>query len=926
LIPDQDRGRWLVTGPPGTGKTEALRERFATLVSRGADPERIALFVLTRRASREGRERIAARLRRSLPALPIFTAHGYAFGLVRRRAAELGYDDEPLVLSAADQYTSVRELLAGEDPKAWPRFGHLLGVAGFAREVADFILRAQERLLAPEDLPSDVEVVAFYRRYKEVQALSGRTDFAGLLDQAVALLQANVGDEDRFDHILVDDYQDATLALDAIVAALAPDSSSVTIAADPGGHVFSYRGGSIEPLARIQTTLPGLEKIELNETHRAGVAAARLFAHPGEEADAVAHELLTARVDEDVPWDRMAVVLRRYGSSLSPLRQALSRHGIPHIVVGEAAAIAVEPAVAPILDLIRYALLPERRDDLVEPVLGSAAGGLDPHQLRQVRREARIRGLSIRALAESGAEGLPADINLAVQRLRDFVALITEHAAGDPAALFFELWSRFPSSARLVAEERHRDLDALAALGDILHRFVASRPNATIGEWLSTIEAAEFGPDPWVAPEERHPSAVRVTTAHRAHGSSYDVVCIAGCVEGEFPSAAPSARLVDIDRLTGPTTPQIRLAAHLAEEGRLFRLAASRARKRTVLFASHSTSSTRPLTQSRYAKLLGVEWSEAAHGAPTSLRGIEAGLRRRIADTTMPPPSRLAAVAAAAEAGLNAKAWWGGRAWTDPGAPLYSEEILTSYSRLSTLENCGLQYLYQVEMGLDPESTHSMWVGVLIHDIIDRAQRGVIPRTLDGVLTALDEGWDPDVFPSRAIESRRYQDCRAMLKRWIDGEKAEVVHSEVSFKYPLDGALIRGKIDAIFRMENGHLRIVDYKTGRYAPAQKGIDQNLQLAAYFLATVYDEELRKLGETGYMQLAFPAKEAWDGPGYTVRGTNVKPGYQEWAEGQLKELLARIRAENFAPSPEADCKWCDFKIICPLWPEGSDAGVQR
>jgi hypothetical protein len=47
----------------------------------------------------------------------------------------------------------------------------------------------------------------------------------------------------------------------------------------------------------------------------------------------------------------------------------------------------------------------------------------------------------------------------------------------------------------------------------------------------------------------------------------------------------------------------------------------------------------------------------------------------------------------------------------------------------------------------------------------------------------------------------------------------------------------------------------------------------------------------------------------------------GYEEWAEGRLKELLTRVRSEDFAPSPEADCTFCRFKPICPVWPEGAE-----
>ena len=70
--------------------------------------------------------------------------------------------------------------------------------------------------------------------------------------------------------------------------------------------------------------------------------------------------------------------------------------------------------------------------------------------------------------------------------------------------------------------------DALAALGDVLSNFVERRPDATIEDYLDTLEAAEFGPDPWVLPEERHPRAVRIVSAHRSHGTEVDVALVVG--------------------------------------------------------------------------------------------------------------------------------------------------------------------------------------------------------------------------------------------------------------------------------------------------------------------------------------------------------------------------------------------------------------
>jgi hypothetical protein len=117
------------------------------------------------------------------------------------------------------------------------------------------------------------------------------------------------------------------------------------------------------------------------------------------------------------------------------------------------------------------------------------------------------------------------------------------------------------------------------------------------------------------------------------------------------------------------------------------------------------------------------------------------------------------------------------------------------------------------------------------------------------------------------------------------------------------------------------LRLVDYKTGRWAPTKEEAEKNLQLAAYYLAMIRDPELSKLGKTGLLQLSFLGALRGE-EGFARVLVTPREGYGEWAEETITELVARIRAESFGPNPAADCKWCDFKPICPLWPQGQEA----
>src|SRR5438552_6757778 len=165
----------------------------------------------------------------------------------------------------------------------------------------------------------------------------------------------------------------------------------------------------------------------------------------------------------------------------------------------------------------------------------------------------------------------------------------------------------------------------------------------------------------------------------------------------------------------------------------------------------------------------------------------------------------------------------------------------------------------------------------------------------------------PETVPNDANEHRRYHDARDMLWRCLNGEHPQPLESEVWFGFPIDGAILRGRIDAVFPMENGHLRVVDYKTSRYPITDEQAKTDLQLASYYLAVKRTPELAALGPPGYLQLAYLGKGN-QRDGFARRGVSPKtiPNYEQDAQQRIRELLGRIRGEEFAPNPEADCQW--------------------
>ena len=943
-------GPLLVTGGPGTGKTAVLRERFARLVEGGADPERVALVVRSRRAQREAREILLQRLRMSLPGLRVMTIHGLAYHVMARQYRALDYESPPEILPAAEQFGKVRDLLAGEDPADWPAYGSMLGLRGFADEVRQFLLRAQEALLRPDDIRAKAEaaglagwaeLAGFLQRYQEVLDGQRMVDFAGLVEQAAA---AAPGGEPPFDHLMVDDFQDTTFATEALLAGLRPDT--LVVAGDPGAHVFSFQGFTDEPIGHFLEKMAGAATVELGTNHRSDGARLRavIAPHESEELAAATRSLRRLHVDEEVPWGRMAVVVRRHGAHVGGLLRALDDAGIPRWTPERGLSLLAEPATFPLVLALRWLARPQERAALVEPLLTSDLARIPPAVARGMARASQQAGEPPEdALAHT--EGLDAAQAGAVGDLRKLLAEAGTVADRSVLDAFSILWRDLPSSRRLVDRAERdpgarRELDAVVALS----RAVAAAGEAggaPVGAFIDELESGAEGPGYGDGtPPGPATDAVHVMTAHGAAGSEFDAVVVVGAVEGNFPSLSRPEPMFDLAVLDRRISQSERNRLRLADERRLFRMVLARARRDVVLTATDRQEDPSLSARSRFVEEAGAKWERlsrtGAAGAPLSSAEAAAAWRRTLAggaenpetEAAPGPAARLAALDGLAALGVDPSAWWFQRGWTDTGRPLH-ETVRVSFSRLDTLENCELQYVLNEELGLGSQSGYHAWVGHLVHALVEEYENGDLPQTLEGLCDAANARWRREEFPSFAVsEAFRRLVTEVMLANWYAayGDWPSLGR-EVRFQFEFDGATVTGVIDRVEEVTSGGNRIVDYKTGKPERAKKAED-NLQLGIYVLAVEEAEELAAFRPVRAVELAF------------VRGTEREPDrvaripwmpsgdhrqeYRDAMRERLSGLIERIRTmtagETYRPNPAANCRYCDFQTMCPLWPEGA------
>jgi RecB family exonuclease len=442
--------------------------------------------------------------------------------------------------------------------------------------------------------------------------------------------------------------------------------------------------------------------------------------------------------------------------------------------------------------------------------------------------------------------------------------------------------------------------------------------------YLDVVERADFASDPWLPPAMARNDAVAVLSVNAAKGQEFDLVVVAGCLEGALPVTARPAGILQAWRLDGDPGPVARANALLDAERRRFTLAASRARDRVVFTASRVDGQGEP---SRFLRQLGLELPAdppASDTAPLGSLEAAGALRRVAGDRDRPAAERLAAAATlAAIPGVDPATWWWRRDYTVDPEPIAAEgRLRTSYSRIGTYEDCHLRYFFGSVAGLDDRSSYQMAFGRLMHTIFELAAKGDIANEPEDLKAAYRRRFNPAWFPSRAIAHQYWRDGMAMLELWYRGEAEaarRALRFEVGFEMEVGDHLVRGRIDRVDPGPDDGIVLLDYKTARYPASDEDAERSLQLAIYYLAALRDPELAALGRPVEMQLVYPARVT--NGRFTRVSQHPGPDHAGQVERRLLALLDGAAAESFDPDPHADCRMCAFKPICPMWPQGEE-----
>ncbi|MGZ5402214.1 MAG: ATP-dependent helicase [Aeromicrobium sp.] len=482
-VVDHPGGPLLVLAGPGTGKTTTLIEAVVDRIdNRGLKPDEALVLTFSRKAADELKSRIAARLGRTTPTSRAMTFHSFCYALVREFQDPESYRNPLRLLSAPEQDTMIRELVAGIETSAWPRgLQPALRTRGFAGELQTIMSRARSLGMDAIDLSAagrasgrdDWRAAArFFEEFDEVSAGANTIDYSALVFQALRIATTPEHQDvlrKRFRFVVVDEYQDTDPLQVRLLQAIAGGGRDLMAVGDPDQSIYAFRGADVTGILNFpsdfETDSGPAPILALGATRRFGtniLAASRAvigrigvrghlsqkafaefrdikslseddgkvivqtFATAAAEAEHLALMLREAHVRDRIPWGDMAVLVRSGRASLPRLQRAFAAAGVPVEVAGDEVPLAAEPAVRALLSALRVAeALSQGRtvdNGHAEAVLAGPLCQLDAPALRRLGRALRT--------AARGADGeLRPSADLLADSLTDPVSL---RLAGHP--------------------------------------------------------------------------------------------------------------------------------------------------------------------------------------------------------------------------------------------------------------------------------------------------------------------------------------------------------------------------------------------------------------------------------------------------------------------------------------------------------------
>lgn len=560
-------GPMLIMAGAGSGKTKVLTCRVANLLQKGVRPYRILAITFTNKAAAEMRERVNNMSGPAAKDVWLFTFHAFCARFLRMEIDKLpGYGGNFAIYDTADSQNLIKQILKemNLDDKRFQPSGILSRISNaknalqdaeaFARQAGDFY---------------EQKVADIYIRYEQKLQLNNALDFDDLLMLSIKLLQENkeVREkyQDRFDYLLVDEYQDTNHAQYLLTKFLAAKHRNICVVGDADQSIYGWRGADIQNILDFEKDYPDAKVIKLEQNYRStqiilDAANAVIENNTGrkpknlwtenksgadiiyfqavderDEARFVIEQLQNLQRTENKKLGDMAILYRTNTQSRI-FEEMLIKSGISYNMVG-GLKFYERKEIKDIIAYLRVIFNPADSLSLLR-IINVPKRGIGDASLAKIQAYAAASNVSLFE-AVSNAAAIDGLSSRFVSKLDDLAGIIFELMNLANEAPVEDLIDRVLRDTGYLEElENERTpqaqsrIDNLHELISVAQEFAASEEENNLENFLahvalvSDIDDTELGED-----------AITLMTLHSSKGLEFPVVFLVGMEEGLFPHA-----------------------------------------------------------------------------------------------------------------------------------------------------------------------------------------------------------------------------------------------------------------------------------------------------------------------------------------------------------------------------------------------------
>ena len=554
-------GPLLVVAGAGSGKTRVLTHRIAYLIeNKGISPFEILAITFTNKAAGEMKTRVADLVGPVAEKMWVSTFHSACVRILRRDAEKIGY---PTRFSIYDQDDAVRLVSyvlkdLNLDTKRFPPRGIYAAISAVKNEG-----RTASHYVEAATGPFEERIGNVFTEYQKRLMDAGAMDFDDLLGNTVQLLRQHPevlrSYQERFKHVLVDEYQDTNLTQNALTILLAESHSNICVVGDSDQSIYQFRGADVRNILDFEKAFPNTTVVVLDQNYRStqnildaanavisqniGREPKELWTEEGsgtpitkytandetEEAKWITRQIQNLNRDHDHPWSDLAVLYRTNVQSRA-IEEQLVRHGVPYRVIG-GTRFYDRREVKDAMAYLRLAANPT--DEIAaKRILNVPKRGIGNTSVDRIDQWANFNGTGfLNALTHAEEAGVTGRALTGIKSFIELHETLVKEIDNGPSPV---LETALDTSGYLEELRAEGSIEAEGRIENLAELVGVASEFNNVDEFLEQV-ALVSDTDNLPDTNKDQSGEVTLMTLHSAKGLEYPVVFLPGMEDGVFP-------------------------------------------------------------------------------------------------------------------------------------------------------------------------------------------------------------------------------------------------------------------------------------------------------------------------------------------------------------------------------------------------------